>query len=85
MLFDISAILIFTVSSDKGTESILLPRFGQVIFVPFLPHLALLVSHQQCEVLLLLLLSKKLHMKRARVVEKLGRSLTQGAFFSYHS
>ena len=48
--------------------------------MPFLPHLALLVSHQQCEVLLLLLLSKKLYMKRARVVGKLGSSLKQGAF-----
>ena len=50
------------------------PRFIQVIFVPFLLHLALLLSHQLCEVLLLL--SKKLNMKRAKVVGKLGKSLT---------
>ena len=53
--------------------------------MPFLPHLALLVSHQLCEVFLLLLLSKKLHMKRAGVVGKLGESFTQGAFSSHHN
>ena len=59
MSFAISPILLFTVPSDKRTESILLtrPRLGEVIFVPFLPHLALLVSHQFCEVRLLLLFS----------------------------
>ena len=85
MSFAISAILLFTVSSDKGTESIFRPRFGPVVFVPFLPHLALLVSHQPCGFLLLMLLSKKLHLKRAGVVEKLGRNLTQAAFPSHHN
>ena len=61
------------------------PAFGQVIFVQFFPHLVSLVSHKQCEVLLLLLLSKKLHMKRAGVVEKLSRSHRQGAFPPYHN
>ena len=68
------------------------PRFSLVIFVPFLPHLALLVSHlprlallvsYQLREVLLLLLFKKLYMKRAGVVEKLGKSLTQGAFLSH--
>ena len=85
MSFSISTILLFTVSSDNETESILLARFGLVIFVPFLPHLALLVSHQQCEVFLFLVLSKKLYMKRAEVVGMLGKSLTQGAFPSHHN
>ena len=83
MSFAISAILLFAVPSDKGTESIFLPRFGLVIFVPFLSHLALLVSHQLCEVLLLL--SKKLYIKRAGEVGKLDKSLTQGAFSSHHN
>ena len=51
----------------------------------FFPHLVSLVSHKQCEVLLLLLLSKKLRMKRAGVVEKLGISHRQGAFPPYHN
>ena len=49
------------------------------------PHLSLLVSHQLCEVLLILLLSKKLHMKLVGVVGKLGESLTQGEFPSHHN
>ena len=51
--------------------------------MPFLPHLALLVCNQLCEVLLPL--SKKLHMKRAGVVEKFNGSLTREAFLSYHN
>ena len=85
MSFAISAILSFTVSSDKGTEFILFASFWPSNICAIFPHLALLVCHQLCEVLLLLLLSKKLNMKHVGVVEKLGRSLMQGAFPAHHN
>ena len=85
MPFAISAILLFTVSSDKGTESILLASFRLSNICAIFTALGFLVSHQLCEVLLPLLLSKKLYIKRAGVVGKLGRSLTQGAFLSHYN
>ena len=85
MSFAISEILLFTVSSDKGNETIFLALFWPKIFVPFLKNSALLVSHQLCEVLLVWLLSQELHMKCPGVVKKLSKSLTPGAFPSYHN
>ena len=35
--------------------------------------------------LLFLMLFKKIHMKLAGVVEKLGKGLTQGTYLSYHN